>query len=273
MSAATIGQSAEIIGKLRDVSRSKVQRLIDNWDLVEALLEADAKNVDRRVFEELLGGTISPEVQSLLRQRFTSPEQQVYNLRNWNNKAGRYFSEEQLDVVLAEIPEFDRNRPLVALTLCWTLNTLEQTVATKLEILQWVYGADKVLLSDYLKAIEEGDVYLPEGAPEFVANRLWWEITDLDANRDKAPDQVDSATAAGTQLLDVACQHPVYIGQHNGGDTPYLDVPGLRIKVPGASKPHAPYIHGLSVGSVHVLVPWADDSNPGYAEPVVLRES
>jgi hypothetical protein len=235
MPAATIGQSAEITGKLRDVSRSKVQRLIDNWDLVEMLLEIDAKDVDRQVFKQLLDGTISSEAQSLLRQRFTSPEQQVYNLRNWNERAGRYFSEEQLDAVLAEIPEFDRSQPLVALTLCWTQNTLEQTVAAKIEIMQWVYGADKVLLSDHLKEIKEGNVYLPDGAPEFVANRLWWEITDLGANCDKAPDQVAPAIAAGTQLFDVACQHPVYIQQHNGGDTPYLDVPGLRVKVPGAS--------------------------------------
>lgn len=211
--------------------------------------------------------------EALRHGRFASPEQQVANLRAWNNWLG-YFREDQIEAVHAAIPEgFNWTQPLVALTLCWTMNTLEQSVATKIEVMRRVYGKDKVIVSDRMKRLDEERLYLPDGAPAFLPNELWWEVIDLGASRDKAPDQVDLSVSAGTQVYDVACQHPVYVGQHNGRDVPYLDVPGLRVKVPGESKPCAPYIDGLSDGGVGVGAYWAGLAYSDYAEPVLVRES
>lgn len=205
--------------------------------------------------------------------RFTPPEQQVANLRLWNATAGHYFSDDQIETALAEIPEFDWLQPLVPLTLCWTMNTPWQTISAKIAIMRNVYGRDKVILSDYLQELYGENIKLVEKAPEFAPNRIWWEVIDLSANRNKAPDQVDPATAAGIQVFDAACQHPVYIRQHDGRNIPCLDVPGLRVNVPGYGPwTNSPYVDGSSDGNVLVDVYWAGHGDPSYAEPVVVRD-
>ena len=42
--------------------------------------------------------------------------------------------------------------------------------------------------------------------------------------------------------------------------------------VPGKSEPYAPYINGNSDGKLNVNVNRADNANPNYAEPVVIRD-
>ncbi len=201
---------------------------------------------------------------------FTPVELQVARLRRWNQRwrLNGYFSATQIHDAMASAPLFKWEPPLVAVTLCWAMNSIGQTVDSQKAVLRWEYG-DKLYLSDALRTEPE---YLSpaEGAPEFVPNRLWWEVMDLDANRDMAPDQVPAATAAGLEVFAVACHHRAYIKRHNGR-VPYLDVPGLRVIVPGRSYPCAPYVHGYSDGGVGVDVYPADNPDSNYAEPVVMR--
>lgn len=201
---------------------------------------------------------------------FTLPEIQIAQFRQWNQAWGNFFSDQQIHDALVASPLFGWDEPQVAVTLCWAMNTLEQTIDSCLTTLPRVYGADKVFISENLR-IDAEHLTLPESAPEFVANRLWWEVMDLGANRDKAPQDVPAATAAGIQVFHAACQHPGYVKRHNGDDTPYWDVPGLRVKVPGRSGPYAPCIHGSSDGRVGLSVGWADDACSNYAG-VAVRE-
>lgn len=42
--------------------------------------------------------------------------------------------------------------------------------------------------------------------------------------------------------------------------------------MPGNSKPNAPYVNGNSDGKVNVNTNWADNANPKYGEPVLVRD-
>ena len=222
-------------------------------DIIEGKLLADAKPVM----------VLSPT-------GFTPATEQIAQFRTWNFHNGIRFDDAAIDDALSSVPLVDSDDPLVALTLCWTLVDLVSTINSYLCVMKVVYG-DKLYVSSDLCTGSEY-LSLPKGASEFVPNRLWWEITDFGANRTMAPDQVPAATAAGLSVFAAACHHPAAVRRHNGGDTPYWDVPGLRVKVPGRSRPYAPCLYGHSEGEVDVYVDSADYANSYCAGPVDVRE-
>ena len=267
--SASLAQGKQVLELFSGASSQQVQQFIEAGDLVNMMLIQDLHQVDRGEFTRVLAHAGQLPDTGYVPDRFTSPAEQVSHLLQWNREFGLGFTEDQIVAAEAAVPAFAGDRPLVALTLCWTLGTLEKTVNAKLTIMRHVYGEDKVFVSPSFKT-EAEHTSLVEGAPEFVPNHIWWQVIDLGASRDKAPDQVPAATAAGIEVFDVACQHPVYVRQHNGDDTPYLGIPGIRVevKLQAKSGPCAPYVHGYSIGYVEVGVRWADETDSNYATPV-----
>lgn len=199
---------------------------------------------------------------------FTPVELQVAQFRKLNRLLDLGRDDETIREALISAPAFVWDRPLVPVTLCWTQSNLATSMESYLAALQLMHG-DNLSVSS---SLDPAGVYLPEGAPEFIPNRLWWEVMYCDANRDKAPNQVPAATAAGVQVFAAACQHKAHLRRMNGSDIPYWDVPGLRIDLPGKSGPYAPDVYGCSDGDVDVSLARADDAGSSYAEVLVLGE-
>jgi len=197
---------------------------------------------------------------------YNPPLEQVRKLCSWN----RYFPDKKIVAMLDTVPAFGQDGRL-ALTLCRTLSTLALTVAADIEIMRCVFKPNKLFVSPRLSQFASSDICLPEGAPKFVPFRLWWEVIYLGANRNKAPDQVDPATAAGTQVLSAVYNHPAAVLRHNGRTNPYWDIPGLRVKIPGQSEPFAPYIFGDGADGVHLDTGSAGVRRLRYAEPKVVN--
>jgi hypothetical protein len=153
------------------------------------------------------------------------------------------------------------------LTLCWTLASLASTIDAKIDIMRQVYGKDKVIVTGKFNP-DQKHTSIVRGGPDFVPNRLWWQLLDLGANRRMAPNQVPAETAAGAEIFDVLCQHPIYVRQQDGGKTPYLDLPGLTVKVRGMSGPDTPNAIGGPEGRIGVQVHWEGSVYPDHAEPV-----
>ena len=252
-----LGQYSNKANKVFDLLKTGVR----SFDDVERMMQ--------HIIEGKLPADAKPIV-ALSSAGFTPASEQIAQFRQWNFHNGIRFDDAAIDDALSSVPFVDSDDPLVALTLCWTLVDLVSTVNSYLGVMKVVYG-DKLYVSPDLCTGSEY-LSLPKGAPEFVPNRLWWEITDFGANRNMAPDQVPAATAAGLSVFAAACHHPAVVRRHNGDDVPYWDVPGLRVKVPGGSRPYAPCIGGSSDGSVNVDVRSADDAYSGYAGPVDVRE-
>jgi hypothetical protein len=77
-----------------------------------------------------------------------------------------------------------------------------------------------------------------------------------------------ASIAAGCEIFDVICQHPVHRGQQDGGDTPYLDLPGLSVKVLGRRGTDPPDVAGGPSGDVTIHVNWSGTIYTDHAEPV-----
>ncbi len=222
----------------------------------------------RRALQEIIDNSSTDQPMHEAAARFTAPPEQVANLRRWNDKFGLNWSDRQLKVLLEDVPSFSKDEPLLPLTLCWTLGTLTSTIDAKLEIIRLVYGDDKVSITRDFKT-DSKHTTLVSGAPRFDANRIWWQLIDLGANRFKAPSQVPASTAAGIEVFDVVCQHPVYVGEQDGSLTPFLDLPGLSVKVRGMPGPDTPDAVGDAKGQVAVHVRWEGGVYTDHAEPVL----
>jgi hypothetical protein len=96
-------------------------------------------------------------------------------------------------------------------------------------------------------------MFLPDGAPEFVPDHVWWQIVDLGANSELTPDQVPVADPAGVEVFDNVCQHKRYVGLQDGNRIPYLDVPGIRLKMDGMSDLCVPSIQSFEDGTIGVV--------------------
>jgi hypothetical protein len=200
-------------------------------------------------------------------ERFTSASEQIENLRKWSHLVDATWTDDQLNRAAKEIPEFDESEPLIPITLCWTLSSLAASIDAKIEVMRHVYGADHVYVTRKFNP-DSKHTTIVSGGPAFEPNRLWWQLIDLGANRFKAPNQVPAATAAGCEIFDVICQHPIYVGQQDGSETPYLDLPGLSVKVRGFTGPDTPDATGGPSGRIAVHVNWEGSVHPDHAEPV-----
>jgi hypothetical protein len=201
------------------------------------------------------------------RHRFALPEAQIANLRHWNLLLDAGWTDEEFDRLASEVPSFNEHEPLIPLTLCWTLSSLAASIDAKIDVMRHVYGADKVHVTSKFNP-DSKHTRIVSGGPLFEPDRLWWQLIDLGANRFKAPNQVPAATAAGCEVFDVICQHPIYVSQQDGTETPYLDLPGLSVKVRGLNGPNTPDAAGGPEGGIAVHVNWEGSVYPDHAEPV-----
>jgi hypothetical protein len=197
---------------------------------------------------------------------FTPQMRQVSNLLQWNETLNLGLTNADIQYLPQAVLDFSCDKPLVSITLCWTLGTLEETLNAKLAVLSRVHGEDKVMVSPNFKT-DPVHTFLPDGAPWFFPNFVWWSVVDLGASRNLSPDNVPVADAAGVEVFDNACQHPGYLKRHNGSDVPYLDVPGLRVKSYRRSALYAPCISGNSGSGIRVDVSLAAGASSHFAEP------
>lgn len=252
-------------------SHVSVQELVDLNQQFAAVVRGVGSGVlaasDVRKALQDVTGVVGLQPSFLARDRFTPPEAQIAKLRDWHHLLGPVWTDEQLDRLASGIPTFDDQEPLIPLTLCWTLNSLASSIDAKIEVMRHVYGPDRVYVTGKFNP-DSKHTKVVTGGPTFVPNRLWWQLIDLGANRFKAPNQVPVATAAGCEVFDVICQHPIYVSQQDGSKTPYLDLPGLSVKVRGSSGQETPDVTGGAAGGVALHVNWEGSVYPDHAEPV-----
>ncbi|MBW4060998.1 hypothetical protein HJC99_00245 [Candidatus Saccharibacteria bacterium] len=155
---------------------------------------------------------------------FTQPEVQVENLRRWNEHLRLNFSDNRIKAMRDSIPANRDNGPNMGLTLCWTKQSFELTIAGKITVLQGHFGTSLTsrvgerMLHRLDRKIESGWV---EGE-----DRLWWEFIDLGRTRGYGVREAGSRMA-GFSVLDAICQSPAYF-QHTTQPRPGLVIGNLR---------------------------------------------
>lgn len=193
---------------------------------------------------------------------FTTPKQQISQVKGWNKRYKLGFSEADFKRVTKEADSLVWSGELVTPVLVPYLSDLPTTVTKLLTIIDGSY--DKSYISDYIK-----EVKLAHG--EHVPG-LRWEIIDLGANKDVAPNEI-KAEGAHIGVLAAACWFPDWVKAMDGGKVPYVNVTGLRCTLPGNEAwRHAPCLSWFrSIRGVELSAYWVGNRDSYWACPVVVR--
>lgn len=239
MSASSMGQAAQITASLRDRSTSKVQRLIDNWDLLELLMDNDPSAVDRSTFRRLLNGQLETTGPGLP-DWYVSPQEQVNNVYRWSIERNWGFADSDFP---SEIPDFTPSSPLEVLVLAVYLPSAELGrvkdlpgyVRTASELWQiardrqpdWWQLDELKLDADHLRPLD-GITHTPG---------IRWVALDLGAHwnaRDGVrPRDVRATNSAHAEILAAAAHFPGWIQTMDGSAVPYVWLPGYQLTVSG----------------------------------------
>lgn len=228
MSVATMGQATEITGKLRDVSRDRVQRLIDGWDLVVKLMDVDPDSIDRLAFDALLNpsaqlpaGLLTPVDQ--LVARFMARNE----LRNWG------FTDNDAESLRQQLQGHDHAGPLLPLSLSIWLGSLERTWA---EALLWALDTAREvgLTADNYLANVKPEFY--KGS-EFRGRKRQLDVVGLDFQtfydpvNGIAPDRIRPQRERwpSLEVLYFLALNPGYLKAMDGNKLPWLMAPGLVV--------------------------------------------
>ena len=277
MSASSMGQAAQITASLRDRSTSKVQRLIDNWDLLELLMDNDPSAVDRSTFRRLLNGQLET-IGSALQDWYVSPQEQVNNVDRWNIERNWGFADSDFP---EHIPDFTPSQLLEVLVLAVYLPSAELGrvkdlpgyIRTAGELWQIAReGQPNWWQWDELKLDAEHLRLLPE-----LTHRpgIRWVALDLGAHwnaRDGVrPRDVRASNSAHAEILAAAAHFPQWIQTMDGSAVPYVWLAGYQVTIPGGGAwTDVPILSWDGHDrEVYLSADWDDDRSWGYAVPVV----
>ncbi len=220
--------------------------------------------------------------------KWTSPEEQIQTIMNWNYEFNWGFSDEDFDKITNSAIPKQPKKELVAVVLVPYLGDKineDGTVVTGLERTfhelwmrakaeqdaNWRWdgydkaGSDRLRL---LKGIEH---------PSTISGRasLRWEIIDLGCNRNKKPmDFRNSKSSPSAGILAAAALHPNWVKSMDGDKVPHVWVPGYEVQVPGeepwAGVPHLSFDRGRR--EIQLFYGWSSSCHSGWAVPSFFRE-
>lgn len=233
MSASTMAQAYQILDLVRDKNRRKVQRLIDNADLLEILMQQDPGGVDREQFKQLIKGPAATGSFGL----FPSISEQwhlicLYNEQYW----GGYFSERELRAYQPGLRDYMQSTRNLH-TFHVQFDSLEETVEMWWKVFQgeqprcWQMETLK-LDSRHLRLLS-GSVatYQPKSITEvridLTAN---WGLP-LEKVRKRA--KSSGATLAQAEVMSAYGLHSALFRKQSGDIVPRPYMAGTDVIIPG----------------------------------------
>ena len=171
---------------------------------------------------------------------FTSPADQVANLRRWNTEKGWGFRENHFKRVTRQIIELSVESDLLRWVLVPYLDDFYQTVEDLIQIA----GAQPRRLGrseDLPPPLSERRIRLLEGV-EYPGKCLMWVLADLGSDCRSKPGEVcKPETALHIRGLAVVAQHPKWgraiYTEVDGRFVPSLFVPGIQVNWNKTDKP------------------------------------
>ncbi len=291
MSRSSMGQAFELTGKLRDVSDTKVQRLIDNWDLATMLIERDPSGVDRYTFARLLEGKLAlADPFAQYADMLVSPFDWLDVLRRYNQQYwANHFTDADFalaEATLVAVPEDH----VQAVTKCYGFHVQFSSTAETIEMWRRVFQGelakffedtevhtwvwDQISFDDEHFGFHELARTYEPGIHLFCMN----VVAHWEPEEGRTLIQVrEQAGSSGEILaqLEVVSLWGVLIKlfmQQDGTNFPWSDMPGTDLKVPGGSEPYAFYMYWYRDGrQAGFYASWVARVLQNWAAPV-LRE-
>jgi len=212
---------------------------------------------------------------------FTSPEQQLTRIREWNREFGWGISDEAFAEAEKSVPVWPEEK-LVAVVLVPYLadkKVEDDTVTT---------GLERTFHELWMRAKAEQDAnwrwdgYDKAGSDRLRLHKgiehkvgLRWEVIDLGCNRNKKPMDVrNSKSSPSAGILAAAALHPQWVKSMDGDKVPYVSIPGYEVNVSDESPWH--YVPGLYFNRdgrrIRLHYDWHGDCYPGWSVPSFVRE-
>lgn len=225
MSASTMAQATEITDRLRKESRDNVQKLVDNFDLLTALMKGDPGRIDRQAFNALMVPPV-PQV-------FSTPEE---ILGRFSYYAG--FQDWPVTDLLDQLKQTMPTDHVSSLDHLLTLDVWLGDLPTTFEALaDWIKHEQKIIDNGYWRydGLKSDAEHLRLVDPKRYGKTpsVKWVELDMTANRGSAPKDVRDDGSAGLQVMTAFAVHPNYPPAIDYEAIPGAWAAGLQANIPG----------------------------------------
>lgn len=258
-----MAQASEITDNLRKESRDNVQKLVDNFDLLTALMKGDPGRIDRQAFNALMVPPV-PQV-------FSTPEE---ILGRFSYYAG--FQDWPVTDLLDQLKQTMPTDHVSSLDHLLTLDVWLGDLPTTFEALAgWIKHEQKIIDNGYWRydGLKSDAEHLRLLNPDRYGKEpsVKWVELDMTANRGSAPKDVRGDDSAGLQVLSAFAAHPAYPPAIDYETIPGAWAAGLQANVPGSEAwADVPILDWNGIDrEVGLGASWDDDRSDDYAVPVV----
>lgn len=189
-----------------------------------------------RSMQDIVDGRFAPDNDDL-QQLFISPEDQIQNVRRWNQRYKWGFSEEDFEQ-LKPPPSWPTGH-LCAIVLVPYLRSRKSTYEG---LQKAIYGdglgggtygytfLSPVGFHDEMKGLDhESDDYVRHYGGAQLYTGLQWRIVSLGANRSCRPEDLEGQTPAAAEILAAAAHFPNWVRAMNGRDVPVVWLGGYKL--------------------------------------------
>jgi hypothetical protein len=276
MSVSTMAQGVEITERLKRHSRPAVQKLIDNFDLVEALMKGDPDRIDRQAFSALMT-TPAPGSYDRHRGLLLSLNDQLNKLIDLNERfwGGVLTPEEFTALDLSsdhvqsvddlEILYVDFGSPEQNVEMWWKVIAGIQPRASRwdglssdpehLRLAPNTYPYNPGMRGIYRVRINLVANWQPQDGRSVLQVREW-------AAR-------SGEYLAHAEVLAAYGLHDELLRQQDGTNLPYSDMAGFEASIPGRDPwTHCPYLR-WNGGEAKLFAGWVGDVSRDWSAPVV----
>lgn len=227
MSASSMAQASDILDKLKRESRDNVQKIVDNFDLVTALMKGDPGRIDRKSFAALM---IPPAPQI-----FSTPQEILARFTYYAIHQGGW------DIGEGWIKQLEDSMPadhVSTLDHLLTLDVWLGDLPTTFEALAgWIEYEQRQAGNGFWRwdGLHSDTEYLRLLNPKRYSDRysVRWVELDMTANRGSRPKDVRNESSAGLQVMTAFAVHPAYPPAIDYETIPGAWATGLQLTGPG----------------------------------------
>lgn len=281
MTTASIGQGSRLLRVFADATEAQMRNILGNEDVLELLLTANLKTVDREALKAVLHHDPLDRFNDKVLSVFDwLARLRHYNVTYWDN----WLTDEQFaqaEAQLTAVPDDHEQRVRGAFFFHVQFATFAETVEMWMKVFKGELPNSELWESlkfdeEHFRLHELAETYEPNTITLVHVNLVsYWEPEDGRTIKDDVRPQAKEAgeKLAQLELLSFWGVCTDLLMEQNGTDLPYTDMAGTEVTVPGGDA----WRGCLDVGWARdgrrawVSADWVDNRSCSWSAPVVRR--
>lgn len=281
MTTASIGQSSRLLRVFSDATEAQMRNILGNEDILEMLLTANLKTVDREALKAVLHhDPLDRYVGKLVSVFDWLARLRHYNVAYWD---GRFTDEQfvQAEAQLAAVPDDHEQHVRGAFFFHVQFGSYQETVAMWMKVFKGELPDAKLWENlqfgeEHFRLHESAETYEPNTITLVHVNLVsYWEPEDGRIIKGDVRPQAKEAgeKLAQLELLSFWGVCTALLMEQNGTDLPYTDMAGTEVTVPGNDAwQDCLYVSwDRDDGQAWVNASWIGNRDQDWSAPVVRR--